>query len=118
MLKFGAPILFPIAFGFFDLFLAWAFLDMWLISSRVEITHRTVTVTRGVFGLGIPKVIPLKDVQDIEIKRGMQSGNTVFYGLKLVTDEGKSILLGNQLLGSKDVAALASRLTGDLLGEE
>ena len=117
MFKFGAPIIFPIAFGLFDLFLASAFLDMWLISSRIEISHRTVTITRGILGLGIPKMIPLKDVQDVEISRGMRSGNNVYYTLKLATDEGKSITLGHGLLGRKDTEALASRLTGDLLGE-
>ena len=117
MIKFGAPILFPIIFGLIDALVAWGVLDAWLVSSRAEIAHRTITVTRGLLGLGAPKVVPIKDVQEITVVNGMRSGNKQFYTLKLATDEGKAITLGNGILGRKDAEDLATRMTRDILGE-
>jgi hypothetical protein len=118
MVKFGAPMFMSIIFGLVDVAVFWGFLDAWLISSRVEISHRVVTVTRGLFGLGAPKVIRREDVEDVEIVRGSQSGQTVFYSITLFTNQSKKVKLGNGLIGRKDAETLAAQIKAAIMSDE
>ncbi|MBT3193482.1 MAG: DUF3592 domain-containing protein [Verrucomicrobia bacterium] len=117
MLKFGAPTIFPVIFGLIDGLVFWGLLDAWLISSRVAIDGRVITVTRGVLGIAPAKIIQRKDVEDVVTTKTSQSGQTVFYAVKLLTDTGKHIMLGNGLVGRKDAEDLAVRIKADVFSE-
>jgi hypothetical protein len=75
-------------------------------------------VKRGVLGFSITKVVHRKDVEDVIAVQSSQSGNTVFYSIKVITDEGKKVLLGNNIAGQRNATALAERIKSDVLGDE
>jgi len=115
MIKFSAPIMFPIIFGLFDLFMIWAVFDLLFVSSSVEIAHRMITVTRGIFGISPAKMIQRKNVEDVQVSRGYKSGNKEYFTIKLITDTGKKITLGHNIHGRKDAEAVAERIKADIL---
>jgi hypothetical protein len=118
MIKFGAPLFFSAIFGLVDVFVFWGILDAWVVSSRAEITHRTITVTRGIFGISAPKIVQHKDVEDVLAVRASSSGQTVFYTIKLFTDEGKKVTLGNGIIGLKNAETLAARMKAEILSDK
>jgi hypothetical protein len=115
MIKFSAPILFPVVFGLFDLFMIRGVLDLWFVSSSVEIAHRMITVTRGVFGIAPAKMIQRKNVEDIQAVSGYKSGEKEHFTIKLITDTGKKITLGHNIPGRKDAESVAERIKADIL---
>ncbi len=110
MLKFGAPILFASIFGLVDLFVFWGVVDMWLVGSRIEIAHRTVTIWRGIFGVSAPKMFRRADIKDVVVSRGMKSGNSQYYTIKLAVSGGKKKVLGGYILGRKDAENIAAQI--------
>jgi hypothetical protein len=113
MMTQGAPIFFPIIFGLFDLLLLYAVLQLWFGVSKVLIESGQVQVTSGFLWLGVSKVIPCSQVEDIQISIGMQSGGrtgTPYYNIELLTNDKKKVNLGRSIKDKRQAEWLATTL--------
>ncbi len=113
MMTHGAPILFPIFFGLFDLILLYAVLQLWFGVSKVLIESGQLTVTSGLLWLGVSKVIPCSQVEDIKISIGMQSGGrsgTPYYNIELITNDKKKVSLGRSIKDKRHAEWLATAM--------
>ena len=97
MMKAGAPIIFPIVFGIFFIFILLFVVDIWVGKSRVEITPTGVKVQSGPFGIGMGKQLAFGDIEDIDMKNTMQSGNQVYYTVFLKKRGGGKVNLAGRL---------------------
>jgi len=113
MMTHGAPIFFPIVFGLFDLLLLYAVLRLWFGVSKVLIESGQVKVTSGFLWLGVSKVIPCSQVEEIQISIGMQSGGrsgTPYYNVELITHAKKKVSLGRSIKDKRQAEWLATAM--------
>ena len=113
MMTQGAPIFFPIVFGLFDLLLLYAVLRLWFGVSKVLIESGQVKVTSGFLWLGVSKVIPCSQVQDIQLSIGMQSGGrsgTPYYNIELITNDKRKVSLGRSIKNKRQAEWLATAM--------
>ena len=110
MIRLGAPFIFPVIFGLIDILLVACLLDMLFWSNRVEATRELVTAYGGILGIGPTRVIPSADVASFDVARGMQSGNKLYYSLKVKTQTGRTYTLGKRVGSKRQAEALTDRL--------
>lgn len=85
MIRFHAPILFPIVFGLFEVLIFWGCLQTWFKSSRVTVNSSGVTLqNRWLFFTRIRR-FDSGEIVRFDTKVGMTSGTKAFHDLKLVT---------------------------------
>ncbi len=77
-----APLLFPLAFGAFDLVFVWWTLTLWLTEYRVALDDRTLKLSRRGFAAARPHELPRAFVRKVRVARGMQAGSKLYYDLK------------------------------------
>jgi len=112
-----APVLFPIAFGAFSCLIAYFTLQLWLGTSRVVI-GRSLTVKKGILGIGRTREIAVSDIASIEEKMGMQQGGatgTPYYDIVVRMRDGDVETLGSALGSKREtewVIAEMQRLAG------
>ena len=113
MMTQGAPVFFSIFFGLFDLLLLYAVLQLWFGVSKVLIESGKVKVTSGFLWLGVSKLIPCSQVEDIQISIGMQSGGrsgTPYYNIELITHAKKKVSLGRSIKDKRQAERLATAM--------
>jgi hypothetical protein len=103
MLRFEAPIFFPIVFGLFDLLVLYILADLWFYRSVVDVSPRGLTIRAGLFGLGESRRLELADIAKFEFAGGMQAGNTVYFDVKVRLQNQKK-LTAAKLLPSRALA--------------
>ena len=96
----GAPIFFPIIFGLIAVVILLILPDLWFYRSVVDISPRELVVSGGLFGLGATRSIAAADVKSIETRQGMFCGQTTYYKIVAVCNDGKQITLGKRLPGA------------------
>jgi hypothetical protein len=113
MMTQGAPVFFSIVFGLFDLLLLYAVLQLWFGVSKVLIESGQLKVTSGFLWLGVSKLIPCSQVEDIQISIGMQSGGrsgTPYYNIELITHAKKKVSLGRSIKDKRQADRLATAM--------
>jgi len=110
MIGLGAPILFPIVFGFFALLMFAAMVDLWLKQTRVQVANGRLAFNRRLLGAGKTLLFSAAEIAKIKTSRGMQSGNKLFYRIELRTRTGKKHTLASMITNQR----LAKRLIRDL----
>jgi hypothetical protein len=106
----GAPIFFPIVFGLFALLLLAGLIDLWLKQTRIEVANGRLAFNRRFLGRGKTRIFEGDDIRSIKSERGMQSGNKLFYRLRLHTRDGKTHTLASLIRDQR----LAKRIVDDL----
>jgi len=106
----GAPFFFPIVFGLFALLMFAGLVDLWLKQTRIEVTGGRLAFNRRFLGRGKTRVFEGADVRWIKSERGMQSGNKLFYQIRLHTRDGKKHTLASLIRDQR----LAKRIVDDL----
>ena len=114
MIHMGAPILFPILFGLFAVLIFLGVLDLWLWSSMTEVRYGTLRVRTGLFGIGKTWTYAVDQIQTIKAESGMQSGNRLYYMLRLYTTDGKKHTLGKGLRNQSDANRIVEMLMESL----
>jgi hypothetical protein len=92
-----APIIFPLAFGFFSFLLLYITIQLWLGTTRVVIGSGGLTVQSGLLGGGKVRQIPLAEIASISDRITSQQGGatgTPYYDIELSLRDGKKITLG------------------------
>jgi hypothetical protein len=113
-----APLIFPIAFGFFTLLLFYIVLQMWLETTRVVIGNSTLTVRDGWLGGGQPQEITFTEIDGISLRITAQQGGgtgTPYYDIELTRKDGHKITLGHTVKDKQEaewLVAEMSRLAG------
>jgi hypothetical protein len=103
-----APLLFPIAFGLFNLIMiAWT-LTMWFKQYRFRVGVTGLTLAKGLLG-GQVAIAP-DQVKKIKPSRGMQAGNKLYYDLKIETTDNREYIAARSL----DDLSLARQIAGYL----
>ncbi|HEX2473695.1 MAG TPA: DUF3592 domain-containing protein, partial [Lacipirellulaceae bacterium] len=89
MLHLGAPIIFPIVFGFFELFLVWAAVELWFYRSFVEADRNGLRSRGGLFGIGPLGQFAPDEIKEFRGEEQMSSGSQVWKNLVVVPRKGK-----------------------------
>ena len=80
----GAPLIFPIAFGFFQLIFVLCLMNMWFHSAVVSVVPGRIEVASSMLGFQWQKQYAVEEIRDIEMKIGMQSNRKVYYDVHIV----------------------------------
>lgn len=84
-----APRIFPWVFGGFDVLILFGVLDSWFHASRVEVRPGRLSFAAGLFG-GRRRELTSTEVDRVTPKRGMQSGNKLYYRLEIRERGGRT----------------------------
>ena len=107
-----APIIFPLAFGFFTLLLFYISVQMWLGTTRVGIGNGELLLQAGLLGGGTRRRFAFSDIASIQSAiRSQQGGGqgTPYYDIEMTLSSGRRVTLGR---------TLANRQEADWLVEE
>lgn len=110
ILKFGAPLLFPIVFGAFGVLLTLFVLDMIFGESIVSADRSGVTARRQWFGAGKTTVISADQITAIAAKTGARSGSTSYFDVEARLRSGNGRAVARYLHSYEDADALAAKL--------
>ncbi len=102
MLHVGAPLLFPIVFGLFQLLLLYMVLELWLGVARVTVDSTAVTVARGYLTPMRERRYSAGEISEVTTKIGMQAGGRPYYDLVLVRTNGKRITAGGSIRDKRE----------------
>ncbi len=92
-------------------------MDLWFYRSVVDVSHRGLTVTGGLFGHGSPRWIETADVAKIETVSHVQSGKLMYYDLVIVCRDGKRVTAGKRLPGHR-LAIFVTRQVERAMGKQ
>lgn len=106
----GAPVIFPIIFGFFGILILFGVLDLWMGVSRVNVDAGTLTLAKGYLYPGREKVLRASEIADVAAIMGMRSGNTPFYDVVLLRPNGKKVRAGRGVRDKREAEWLAERI--------
>ena len=104
-----APRLFPWLFGLFDVLIFLGVADMWFFSSRIEVREGRLSFAAGLFG-GRRRELGRADIENVAAKRGMQSGNRLFYQIEIVERGGKTHVAAKRLPDLDTAERLAAEI--------
>lgn len=85
MIARGAPILFPVVFGLFEILIFWGCLMTWIKSSRVTVNSFGVTLQTRWIIFSRTRRFEAGDISRFNVVVGVTSGNTAYQSIKLVT---------------------------------
>ena len=113
MIFLHAPVIFPVAFGFFDLLLLMGAAQLWLGTSRVVIDSSRVRVQSGLFGGGRWREFPKSQVLDIQAVITAQQGGasgTPYYDIRLLQTEHQNVTLGRTIRDKDEAEWLVAEM--------
>ena len=103
------PLLFPIVFGVVDVLVFFACLNLWFKSSRVTVDATGIRAVNRWLLFTRTRNFAVAEVERLETKVGMTSGNQAYQDLQIVTRAGKK---------STVAGGLASKPEADWLAQE
>ena len=112
----GAPLFFPIICGLLGAILLLFVIDLWFSSTCVVIESGMVKIKRTTLGIGGTKRIRCSDISDVQIKIGMQQGQTAtqsakaYYDIKIHRKNGKKVSAGRNLRDKSEAEWLAAEM--------
>jgi hypothetical protein len=110
MLHVGAPVLFPIVFGLFQLLLLYMVLELWLGVTRVTVDAGAVTVASGYVAPFRERRYSAAEIAEVTTKIGMQAGGRPYYDLTLVRADGKRVTAASSIRDKREAEWLVGVL--------
>ena len=113
MLAKGAPFIFPLLFGLFELLLIYGALQLRLGTSTVVMGAQQVQVRSGLLGTGRWQGIAGADVVRIQTAITAQQGGasgTPYYDVQLVRNDGTLVTLGRTMRDKHEAEYLATEM--------
>jgi hypothetical protein len=107
LIHLGAPLVFPLVFGAFDILLLWFLLHMWAGETRVTVDDSGVLIHPRFPLSGSSTALPPGRITDVRLRIGMQSGASVYYNLELVQARGRGVTLPAFLRNRRDAERVA-----------
>jgi hypothetical protein len=114
LLKFNAPLLFPIVFGLFWILLVFGTLQQLLSVSRVVAQPGSLAVAHGYLSGGRERTIPASEIADITLKIGMQAGSRPYYDVMVARSNGKQVAAGRWVRDKREAEWLAATIKKEL----
>jgi len=111
-----APLILVLAFSGVGLLLLWATLDVLFARSQIQVLHGKVTFVCGIPGATKLHRLSVDEVKRLRISAGMQSGNRVYYRVRLETHDGKEYTLARLLRDKRHAEQLVEVLEAALRG--
>ena len=108
-----APILFPIAFGLFALFLLYITIQLWFGTTRVVMGSGGVTLQAGLLGGGKVRRIALSEIASISDRITSQQGGATgvpYYDIELTLRDGKKLTLGRSVRDKHETEWLVAEM--------
>ncbi len=107
LVRYDAPVLFPIVFGLFELLLIVGALQFWFGVSRVTANAGTLVVAQGYFYPVRERTIPVAEIGDVSVKVGMQAGSRPYYDLIVGLKNGRRLTAGRSMRDKPEAEWLA-----------
>lgn len=104
------PIAFPIIFSLLGALVTWAWLDLLLRSSHLEIEHDAITFRSGWPGLGRTHRVPLDEIQDVNVTSNMSVNQTQFPNVTVELKSGKKLTIISQIRGRPAAERVMERI--------
>ena len=108
--KAGAPLFFPIIFGLIAAVTLCLLPNMWFYRSVVYISPRELAVSGGLFGPAATRRIAAADVKTMTTRQAFFCGQTTYFSLVVVCNDGKRITLGKRLPGTRLAEAVVRQM--------
>lgn len=105
-----APIIFPIVWIFFDVFLLLGLVNIWLGASRIVAGTSGLQVKRSWLLVRRDRTWDVSEVANVIAKMGMTSGNKAFYNIKVVTSGGKQCTAATMIRDKHEAEWLAGQV--------
>jgi hypothetical protein len=108
-----APMLFPLVFSFFDVFLVLAASHAVFGSARIVVGNGEIVFRRGILGIGRTRGVRASDVTALVPVASMQQGNTLgntMYVLLLKTKDGRRIRLVDGIDSRQEARWIVSQI--------
>jgi len=110
----GAPFIFPLLFGFFELIFVVLTLDLWFTRTVISVSPDGLQRRSGLFGIGRRRTWAQDEIKSFHIERGMQAGNKLYQTIKLLNRQGNKKTLLNRLTSRKHAEQLIAQITKHL----
>ena len=110
LIRFHAPLLFPVVFGGFGVLLLIGVLDLWLRVTTVVAANGSLTVASGYVMTGAERTLPASAIQDVTTRIGMQAGTRPYYDIVVNTRDGKKVIAGRALRDKREAEWLAATI--------
>ncbi|PLX99918.1 MAG: hypothetical protein C0624_12860 [Desulfuromonas sp.] len=114
MLAQKAPLIFSLLFGFFELILIVATLDLWFTRTVITVDTHGLRRRSGLFGIGRTKTWTRDNIKSFHVERGMQAGNKLYQTIKLHTAQGSKKSLLRRISSRRHAEQLIARLRAHL----
>ena len=108
-----APTFFFIVFGLCDLLIIAGFLHVTFGSARIRVRSGEILSHRGVFGIGLTRLIPVSDVAAIIPVVSMQQGGSsesAMLAIRLRLKDGKKITLADEIASRQEARWVVSQI--------
>jgi hypothetical protein len=108
-----APVIFPLAFGFFALILLYVTVQMWMGTTRVGIGNGFLLLQDGLLGGGKVRRFAFSELSSIACVISSQQGGgtgTPYYDIELHLRTGKKTTLGRTLRNEQEVDWLIAEM--------
>ena len=113
--KYNAPFLFKIIFSLTNLFMIWAFLNMFFFHSRIEIYKNSITITKGLFFLSKKQSLDFSDIDSFKIKNSMSSGQKLYHSINVIAKDGQKILIAKNITNRRTAETIVQDIEKTLL---
>lgn len=110
LIKFGAPLLFPIVWGLFDLVLILGLITSIFHGVRIDASDGALTIRHRLIVPAVTRHAAAGTITAVEAAIGTRSGNTQYYRIVVRTNEGKRYHAGGGLKEKRDATWIAERL--------
>lgn len=119
MLGADIPVVFPIAWGFFEVIMLVIVLNSWAGSTRVTFESQHMAVAHKILGIGRPKRIAYREVSEVRIELAgsntQAAGAKAHYKVEIVGRDGRTTSVASSIKG-KPVAREFARLLKKEIG--
>jgi hypothetical protein len=108
-----APVLFFVLFGLTDLLIIAGFLHVTFGSARISVRNGEILSHRGIFGIGLTRLIPVSDVAAITPVVSMQQGGSsesAMLAIRLRLKDGKKIALADEIASRQEARWVVSQI--------
>lgn len=108
-----APSIFTVVFGFFEVLLFVAVIQLWFGTATVRVGSGMLRTRQGVLGIGSTRRFPLGEIAGLKMKIGMQSGGrsgTPYYDIQMVLEGGKERTLGGNIRDKRQAEWLVAQM--------
>lgn len=114
MIKFKAPLAFPIIFGFFDIFIVLGVLSSWFGTSRADISPGVMRIRESLLGIAKTCEIELEEVESIDSRVTSQLGKRPLYSIQINCRGGKTYLVGGGIRDRRELDWLIAEMTREV----